>query len=588
MLCALASNSSSKWDFPVLGGSYNKMLETIDSFLTKTAPTDERAGRTKTDTRRHGASLAAGGALLRASVIGLAALSLATGTMMTAANAENTLRWAVVQDIPSVDPNSYSYTFTIAVQRHIYDGLVRYNQEMELEPALATSWKVISPTVWEFKLREGVTFHNGNPFTADDVIASLERLTDPTSPVKVLNAYRGSTKIDDYTLHIETTPNYPLLPNDLTTAMILDREWMEEHDTLQPTDVAKGIEGYASANANGTGPFRLVSRTPAQETVLEANVDWWDTPEHNLDRIVMIPIASDATRLAALLSDQIDFTMDVPLQDIPRLEASGSIALLKRPQTKTIFYFLNHTDELYESDVEGNPFNDIRVRKAMFQAIDIEALHEKVMRGLSQISGSIIAPEIPGHIPALDDRLPYDPEQSKGLLAEAGYPNGFRFSFVCEIGAYTNGEELCQAISAMWSRVGLEPILDLGPSNIQYAKYENGQFDVGIMGWANEPPLDSLSILSQLVHTQTGSRGAFNFGDWVVSGADALIDEASQLAGDRERRLQLQGEVLKAANDDVMFLPLHQEVAVWAIGSNVESVFLGPDSKPRLWYTKMK
>ncbi|MGC9369942.1 MAG: ABC transporter substrate-binding protein [Paracoccaceae bacterium] len=498
------------------------------------------------------------------------------------------LRWGVVSDIPSVDPNSYSYTFTIAVQRHLYEGLVRYNQDMQLEPALATSWQVTSPTTWEFKLRQGVTFHDGSPFTADDVIASLERLTDPTSPVKVLNAYRGSKKVDDYTVEIETTPNYPLLPNDLTTAMILDKEWMEEHDALLPTDVAKGVEGFASTHANGTGPFKLASRVPGQKTVFEANKDWWDTPVHNLDRVEMIPIASDATRLAALLSDQIDFTMAVPLQDIPRLDASGSIDLLKRPQTKTIFYFLNQGDKLYGSDLDSNPFQDVRVRQALNQAIDIEAIHNKIMRGLSQISGSIIAPEIPGHIAALDERLPYDPDKAQELLAEAGYPDGFDFTFVCETGAYTNGEELCQAVSAMWSRIGLKPHLDLGPSNIQYAKYENQEFDVGIMGWANEPPLDSLSILAQLVHTRTGSLGAFNFGGWVVPGADAMIEEAAQLAGDREKRLALQGAALEASVKDASFVPLHQEVAVWAIGPKVESVFLGPDSKPRLWYTVME
>lgn len=552
------------------------------------SPADRGLGRANASDHRQGAARGGSGALLKSALIGAVFVATATGVTPASANDQKTLRWAVVQDIPSVDPNSYSYTFTIAVQRHLYEGLVRYNQDMELEPALATSWKVISPTVWEFKLRQGVTFHNGNPFTADDVVASLERLTDPTSPVKVLNAYRGSKKIDDYTVQIETTPNYPLLPNDLTTAMILDREWMEEHEALLPTDVAKGIEGYASTHANGTGPFKLVSRTPGQETVFEKNETWWDTPVHNLDRIEMIPIASDATRLAALVSDQVDFTMDVPLQDIPRLEASDSIKLLKRPQTKTIFYFLNHTDKLYETDVEGNPFKDIRVRQAMFQAIDIDAIHNKIMRGLSQISGSIISPEIPGYIPELDGRLPYDPDKAKALLAEAGYPDGFRFSFLCEVGAYTNGTDICQAVAAMWSRIGLKPNLDIGPSNIQYAKYENGQFDVGIMGWANEPPLDSLSILAQLVHTQTGSKGAFNFGDWVVPGGDALIDEASQLAGDRERRLQLQGQVLKAAKDDITFLPLHQEVAVWGISDKVESVFLGPDSKPRLWYTRMK
>jgi peptide/nickel transport system substrate-binding protein len=516
-------------------------------------------------------------------------VALVAAALIAAPLEAKTLRWAASRDIASLDPYSYGDTFTISVLNHVYEGLVRYDGNLQIEPALATSWEIVSPTVWRFTLRQGVTFHDGAPFTADDVLASLTRVSDPASPLRGnLPAYRSAKKLDDHTVEIETTPNYPLLLNDLTNIVIFDQEWLVANNASAPTDVGTGVEGFATNNANGTGPFKIVSRQPDASTVFEVNPAWWDAPRHNITRIEFTPVTSDATRVAALLSGEIDYTNHTPLQDIPRLEAAPGVEVLASNELRTVFFLFNMRDGLVASDVEGkNPFHDRRVREALYRAIDIDALQERVMRGLSRNTGSLVAPAIPGFLPAHDERLPYDPEKAKALLAEAGYPEGFSFAFVCENDSYVNDEEICQAASAMWARVGLKPGLDVAPTSIQTPKFEGEGFDVGMLGWANEPMIDSFSILIQVVHSKTGNAGVFNWGGWSLPEVDALIDAAGREL-DRDKRLGFQAEALTKIKEDVLFLPLHQQPMAWAMGDAVGSVVQLSDNKPRHWMTMMK
>jgi peptide/nickel transport system substrate-binding protein len=234
-----------------------------------------------------------------------------------------TLKWGAAREIASLDPYSYGDTFTLAVLNHVYEGLVRYTGDLKIEPALAESWETKSPTVWSFKLRKGVTFHNGAPFTADDVVASLERVSHDTSPLKGnLPTYRSVRKIDDHTVEIEVNGPYPLLLNDLTNIFIFDKEWLEANNSLLPTDSSKGVRGYATDNANGTGPFKVESRRADAKTVFVRNAAWWDKAKHNLDAIEFMPITSSATRVAALLSGEIDYTNVAP--GCPRRRKSKS------------------------------------------------------------------------------------------------------------------------------------------------------------------------------------------------------------------------------------------------------------------------
>ena len=502
--------------------------------------------------------------------------------------AENVLRWGAHRDIVSLDPYSYGDTFTISVLAHAYEGLVRYNEKLEIEPSLATSWEVLSPSVWRFHLREGVKFHNGNDFTAEDVLASFTRVSDPASPLRGnLPAYKSAKIVDDHTIDVEITDNYPLLLNDLTNIVIFDKDWLIANNAEKPTDFGKGVEGYATNHANGTGPFEIVERKPDAQTVFVKNPNWWDKPRHNIDKIIFTPIASPATRVAAMLSGEIDFTNNAPLQDLPRLQASPDLKVLASNELRTVFFLFNWADHLQDDPSAKNPFQDKRVREALYRAIDIDSLQKKVMRGLSRNTGSMVAPAIPGYVPALDERLAYDPDKAKALLAEAGHPDGFPFAFVCTNDGYINDEQICQAVAAMWARIGLKPKIDIAPDSQQTAKFESGRFDVGILGWANEPMLDSYSILVQVVHSKSGTAGVFNWGGWNLEGVDALIEKAGQTV-DRTERLGYQTQALKTAHDDIAFLPLHQQPMAWAMGKKVASVLQLSDNKARHWLTMMQ
>ena len=498
------------------------------------------------------------------------------------------LKWGAAREIASLDPYSFGDTFTLATLNHVYEGLVRYTGELGIEPALAESWETVSPTVWRFKLRSGVSFHNGEAFTADDVVASLERVTHESSPLKGnLPAYKSSRKIDDRTVEIEVNGPYPLLLNDLTNIFIMSKGWMEKNNALMPTDSGKGIKGYATDNANGTGPFMVESRRPDAKTVFVVNPKWWDKPQHNLARIEFTPIASAATRVAAMLSGEIDFTNVAPLQDLPRLSAAPGVKVMQSSELRTVYFAMNLGNTLPGSDIKDrNPLKDTKVREALYRAIDIDAVHRRAMRGLSRNTGAVVAPAIPGYTPEMDVRLPFDADGAKKLLAEAGYPNGFGFTLNCVSDGLVNEEEFCQAVAAMWTRVGLKVNLDLAPRSQQTPKRVKGDFDVISFGWANEPMIHAYSILIQVVRSKSGSGGVFNWGDWGRADMDALIDKAG-VELDRPKRIAMMSEALMILKRENLFIPLHQQPMAWAIRGNVATMVQASDNKPRLWLTKM-
>lgn len=424
---------------------------------------------------------------------------------------------------------------------------------------------------------------------ADDVIASLARVSHPTSPLKGnLPAYKSSRKIDSHTVEIEVDGPYPLLLNDLTNIYIFDKEWLEANNSTLPTDAGKGVEGFATNNANGTGPFRVESRRVDARTVFVVNPGWWDRPRHNITRIEFSPISSAATRVAAMLSGEIDFTNVAPLQDLPRLAATPEVKVLQTNELRTVYFAFNLRDALVESDVKDrNPLKDKRVREALYRAIDIDAVQRRAMRGLSRNTGSLVAPAIPGYVPALDARLPFDLDGAKKLLAEAGYPNGFSFVMNCQSDGLVNEEEFCQAVAAMWARAGLRPNLSLAPRSQQTPKRVRGEFDVISFGWANEPMIDAYSILIQVMRSKSGTGGVFNWGNWGDPRIDALIDKAG-VELDAGKRIPMMTEALSIAKADHLFIPMHQQPMAWAMRSSVETMVQASDNKPRLWLTRMK
>ncbi|WP_395673444.1 ABC transporter substrate-binding protein [Inquilinus sp.] len=512
----------------------------------------------------------------------LALAGLIAAGLATAAQAE-TLKWGASRDIYSLDPYSYGDSYTLSFLNHVYEGLVRYDAQLKIEPALATSWEPVSDTVWRFHLRQGVKFHNGADFTADDVLASLARVSDPVSPLRGnLPAYKSAKKVDDHTVDIELVGPYPLLLNDLTNIHIFDAAWLADNNSLKPTDVGARIEGYATYHTNGTGPFMLESRVPDSKTVLVRNPAWWDKPQGNVDRIEFTPITSAATRVAALLSGEINFTENAPAQDIPRLLAQPGLKVMERTDLRTVMIGFNRKPKLANGD--DNRFNDLRVRQAFAYALDKDLIQKRVMRGKSRTAGAIIAPEIPGYTEALDAVIPYDPAKAKALLAEAGATD-LPFTLVCTTDAYVNEEELCQGIVNMLSRAGFKPQLDIAPTAAQAPKRTGGLADVYLIGWANEPMLDSYSILLQMIETKSDKAGVFNWGGWSYPEIDALIVQASTEL-DRAKRLALQTRALEMAKAEIVMLPLHQQPMAWVMSDEIVGVAQLADNKPRHWLTR--
>lgn len=498
-----------------------------------------------------------------------------------------TLRMSDSTDIAAMDPHSMTESNTIGFLHHVYEPLVRYNDQLEIEPALAASWEVIDPLRWRFHLREGVTFHNGSPFTADDVVASIMRAIDPNSPVKSnLPAVNVAEKVDDMTVDLVLNGTDPILLNYLTNIYILDKEWMVEHDSLAPADVRKGKENYAVANSNGTGPFMLESRQPDAKTILTVNSKWWDTPKHNLTRIEFSPIGSDATRVAALLSGELDFVFPAPLQDIDRINRANGVSVITGPELRTIMLGFNFSDKLHNSNIKDkNPLTDVRVRRALNQAINMDLIAEKVMRGMSRNAGILVAPPVPGYDAELDARSPWDLDGAKKLLAEAGYPDGFEVGFDCPNDRYVNDEEICQAVTAMWARLGVKANLTAQTKSKHFEKVLAGGADIYMVGWATLPMLDTYSVLSALLHTPSDRMGAWNPGGYSNAELDKLTD-AVAVELDSEKRTAMMTEALAIAKDDVAMIPLHQQPLVWAVRDGV-SMKVTPDNKPRLWYVNI-
>ncbi len=320
-----------------------------------------------------------------------------------------TFRWGFQGDVAMMDPYGLFETLTVGFHSNIFEGLVRTDGDLEIGPARASEWSNPAPDVWRFQLRRGVRFHDGAPFTADDVLFSFERVRKPRSDfLTAVATIKEVRKIDDFTVEIVTNGPDPILDRKLVIVFIMSKSWAEAHGAEDPVDVRQGIENYAARHANGTGPFMLKSREPDVKTVLVANPDWWDKAGHNVTEAIFTPIGADATRVAALLSGELDLAYPVPLQDVARIQRRSGLRVLQGPELRTIFLGMDQVrDELLYSSVKGaNPFKDKRVRQAFFQAINIGAIHKKIMRGASPPTGLMIAPGINGFDESLNGRLP--------------------------------------------------------------------------------------------------------------------------------------------------------------------------------------
>ncbi|HRK37141.1 MAG TPA: ABC transporter substrate-binding protein [Burkholderiaceae bacterium] len=486
-----------------------------------------------------------------------------------------TFKWTSASDIPTWDIHSQNNALANGIHASVYESLVYYNsQTFKVEPVLATAWKQVSPTQLRLTLRSGVKFHDGSAFTADDAVFSLDRAMSKTSNFAVYTeGVERVAKVDANTIDIFTKGPNPVLLNQLTELRMMSKAWAEKNGSVAPKDIKTKDENFAHRNAMGTGPFKLKEWQPDQKMVLVKNDAWWGKQESNVTEVVYTPVKAVATRMAALLSGEVDFVLDPSPQDLPRVRATPTLKVIDGVENRTIFLGMDQfREELPGSNVKGkNPLKDVRVRKALYQAIDIDTIKRVTMRDLGQPTGALVAPQVNGWTKEVHQRYPYSVADAQKLLADAGYKDGFEVDFACPNNRYINDEAICQAVTAMWAKVGVKAKLRTLPLSTYFPMIQRYEASIYMLGWG-VPTFDAMYSIQSLVRSVgAGGDGNYNVGRYSNPQMDGLVERARKET-DLKLRTDLLTKALKLQNDDVAHIPLHNQIIPWAMKKNIDVV----------------
>ncbi|WP_416461786.1 ABC transporter substrate-binding protein [Rubrivivax gelatinosus] len=513
---------------------------------------------------------------------------LAAGLAAGSAGAQ-TLRWASQGDLQTLDPHSQNEMLTNSMNGQVYEGLVGRDRQLGLVPALATEWKQTGPLTWRFKLRPNVKFHDGSPFSAEDVVFSMNRARELTSQISVYaNAVGTPVAIDPLTVEFRLQQVNPIFLQHIAALLwIMSKSWSEKNKVTRPLDFKNKEESYASFNANGTGPFMVASRAPGIKTVYKRNPAWWGRFEGNVQQVVYTPIANDATRLAALVSGEIDFVLDPAPRDVPRLRSTAGVKIVDGPENRVLFIGMDQSrDELLYGSVKGrNPFKDVRVRRALYHAVDIETMKTKLMNGQSVPTGGITPSPLGAYDdPAIETRLPFDLARARALLAEAGYPQGFEVTLDCPNNRYVNDEEICLALAQMWAKIGVKLRVNAMPRAVYFPKLEKFDTSLYMLGWGGAITDAEVTITPVLRSPGEKGVGAFNYGR-VKNDRFEELAKASSSEADPKKREDLVKGALREYTQQAHLIPLHRQVIPWAARSNVEVVHRADNWFEYSWVT---
>ena len=503
-----------------------------------------------------------------------------------------TLRWARAGDSLTLDPHAQNEGPTHTLAHQIYEPLIIRDMTGEFQAALATDWapKEDDPNVWVFNLRQGVTYHDGAEFTAEDVVFSINRAKSEQSNMKeLLNSVVEVRAVDDHTVEFVTDGPNPILPSNLTNLFMMDKGWAEANNVVDVQDVEGGEQTFAATNANGTGAYRLVSREPDVRTVLEQNENYWGMEDFPMDvtRIEYTPIQNAATRVAALLSGEVDFIQDVPVQDLGRVGETEGLVVKTAPQNRVIFFGMNMgADDLENDDVEGkNPLADVRVRRAISMAVNRDAIKQVVMRGQSQPAGMIAPPFVNGWTEEMDASAKTDIEGAKALMEEAGYGDGFSVQLDCPNDRYVNDEAICQAAVGMLAQIGITVNLDAIPKAQHFPKITEGKTDFYMLGWG-VPTYDSEYIFNFLVHGREADIGTLNGTGFDNDELDAKIKSLASNTDLKARNADI-ADIWRTVQDEQLYIPIHHQVLNWGM-SNAVGAEVDPEDQPRVKFFTMK
>ncbi len=481
---------------------------------------------------------------------GLVVLTLTLLFLLSFGVAAETMTIATASDALTLDPLMLSETPTLAVNFNIFEGLIYLDNKMDIQPGLATSWENEDDLTWVFHLRQGVTFHNGDDFTAEDVKFSLERAQNhPKSQFKSSVAEIDSITVrDEHTVAVKTKYPYPLLLRKICSIYIYSKDYVEANS-----------DQHLQNNPIGTGPYQLSSWSKDEKMVLSYYEDYWgERPE--VDKAILKPISNPATRVASLLSGEVDVLMDLPVQDVERVSQADGVKVIQRPGLRLIFLGMN---------TQEGPFADVKVRKAVYHAINEDAIIEHVMNGHAYPAGQFYPDDVFGFNPDVK-RVAYDPEKAKELLAEAGYPDGFSIKFDSSNDRYINDGQIAQAIAIQLARVGIDVELNVQTKSAHFDKILSRNTNFYLLGWTNSNG-DGSGSFEGLLHTPDDQYGRFNLGNYSNPEVDALVEKAAKTL-DEKKRSELLQQAVKIAMDEVAQIPLHYQQQLYAVKENVEWV----------------
>jgi len=499
----------------------------------------------------------------------LAICSAAAAMPAMAAQSSDALTIGLGGAVTTIDPHFYNATPNHVIAHSIFDRLVERDPKGNMVPGLAVSWKPISDTVWEFKLRPGVKWHDGQPFTADDVVFTFTRARNvPNSPGGFSGFLRDilkAEKVDDLTLHLHTAAPAPNLPRQLGFVAIVSRHAGEGATTDQYNSGLKAI---------GTGPYKFKSYTPGDRVVLERNDDWWG-PKQPWATVTIRLITNAASRVGALLAGEVDIIDSVPSTDLPSLEKNPAVHVASIPGMRLIYLALNQREQWgkqWLTDVDGkplekNPMQDRKVREALSLAINREAIADRLMQKTASATGQWLPKGSYSYADSVDVP-PYDPAKAKALLAEAGFPKGFKLVLQTPNDRYPNDAGIAQAVAQMWSRIGVQTTVDARPWNT-YQK-DRGQYVAALWGWGS-PTLEAGYLLSNVLMTPNKEKGVgnFNYGGYSNPELDALTSKALSTL-DESQREKLLIQAVETVARDVPILPLIQLTNFWAMSKRVD------------------
>jgi len=487
-----------------------------------------------------------------------------------------TLRWASQGDLQTADPHSQNESMTNMVNGQVYEKLVNRDRTMAIVPGLATEWSNPDPLTWRFKLRPGVKFHDGAPLTVEDVIFSMARAREQTSQLSQYAFAVGlPRKVDELTVEFKLDKPNPIFLQHLDLLWIMNKAWSEKNRVTKPQDFKNKEESFTSLNANGTGPYILVSRQPGVKNVFKRNPNWWGKFAGNVQEIVFTPIGNDATRLAALISGELDLVLDPAPRDIARLRNQPGLQIIDGPENRLVFIGMDQARDglLYGKSADGkNPFKDLRVRQALYQAIDIEGIRAKLMNGLSAPTGGLTpSPKASFDDPSIQTRLPYDPAAARKLMQDAGYGEGFEVTFDCPNNRYINDEEICLTLASMWAQLKVKVKVNTMPRVLFFPKLEKHDTSLYLYGWGGAIT-DAESIFAPVFRNR-GERGigAYNYGGWKNDKFDQLAAQSAVEVDPKKRESLIRG-ALAEFRSQVHVIPLHRQVIPWAARAGVKAV----------------